>query len=139
MWKRTNFRDLEAIACKFLKSARSRSSRSQMFFRIGALKNCWGLFKLEAFDSNTGFFMWILRSFSEQLSLKNICERLLLPFSQSLHRGVFSALSHLSDEFFWRQCWRLNYFLRSSIVDVSEGPKYTTVNCKVLKIFLFLL
>ena len=67
---------------------RYRSSRSQIFFKIGALKIfaifigehlCWSLFliKLKAFrpatlsrrNSNKGIFLWIVRSFQEQLFL----------------------------------------------------------------------
>ena len=67
---------------------RYRSSRSQIFFKIGALKIfaifigkhlCWSLFliKLKAFrpatlsrrNSSKGIFLWIVRSFQEQLFL----------------------------------------------------------------------
>ena len=67
----------------------NRSTRSQMFFKIGILKNFaiitgkllyWSLFliKLQTWraaallnrDSNTGVSMWILQNFSGQLSIK---------------------------------------------------------------------
>ena len=67
----------------------NRSSRSQMFFKIGILKNfaiitgkhlCWSVFSIELQtwrsaallnrDSNTGVSMWILQNFSGQLSIK---------------------------------------------------------------------
>ena len=67
----------------------NRSSRSQMFFKIGILKNfaiitgkhlCWSLFLIKSQtwrsaallnrDSNTGVSMWILQNFSGQLSIK---------------------------------------------------------------------
>ena len=68
----------------------NRSSLSQMFFKIGVLKNfanfigkhqCWSLFliKLQAWrpatllkrDSNTGVFLWNLRNSKEHLFLQN--------------------------------------------------------------------
>ena len=73
----------------------SRSSSSQMFFKIGILNNFtiftgkhlyWSLFllKLQALrpttlfkrDSNTGVFLWILRNFVEWLFLYNTFDHL---------------------------------------------------------------
>ena len=59
-----------------------RSSRSQMFFKIGVLKNsailtgkrlCWSLFliKVQASGSYTGVFLWIMWIFWEHLFLQN--------------------------------------------------------------------
>ena len=68
----------------------TRSSRSQIFFKIGIVKIfenfvvkhlCWSIFliKLEAWrsavllkrDSNTGVFLWNMRNFEEHLFLQN--------------------------------------------------------------------
>ena len=64
------------VACPKWMLARTRSSRSQMFYKIGFLKSfgnftgkhlCW---RLQG-DSNTGFFLWNLRNFQEHPFLQN--------------------------------------------------------------------
>ena len=85
------------LYCKYVdkwtawKWNKSKSSRSQIVFKIGVLKNFinfigkyiyWNLFliKLQAWrpatllkrDSNTGVFLWNLQNFSEHFFLQNI-------------------------------------------------------------------
>ena len=82
-----------------------RSSRSQMFFRLGVLKNfaiftekqlCWSLFLIKTWrpatllkrDSNTGVFKFLT------LNLKNICKRLLLKSESSSFSHYFIYFAH---------------------------------------------
>ena len=75
---------IKQLACQNLQTRIDRSSRSQIFFKIGVLKKfakftrklpCWSLFliTLQAWkpaillkgDSNTGVFLWIWRIFKK--------------------------------------------------------------------------
>ena len=75
---------IKQLACQNLQTRIDRSSRSQIFFKIGVLKNfakftrkqpCWSLFlitlqvwkpaTLLKGDSNTGVFLWIWRIFKK--------------------------------------------------------------------------
>ena len=75
---------IKQLACQNWQTKIDRSSRSQIFFKIGVLKNfakftrkqpCWSLFliTLQAWkpatllkgDSNTGVFLWIWRIFKK--------------------------------------------------------------------------
>ena len=91
-----------------------RSSFSQMFFKIGVLKNfaiitgnhpCWRLFliKLQVWRySNTGVFLWILWNFLEKLFYKTppVAAAIHSTFTRKIRTEKFCSVLFLTKKMF---------------------------------------
>ena len=90
----------------------SRSSHSELFFKIGVLKHftnftgkhlCWSLFlkrSLKVFkrrDSNKGLFLWTLQKFKTTYFVKHLRRLLFYCFKDFLLHGPKSSRSRLYD------------------------------------------